>query len=128
MRQHNRRQYPRMVRVNELLREILAEELERLDVEALEFATITAVDCSADLRHATVYFDGPGNDDDVVEAFGDERRALQHAIGSQARMKRTPELRFAPDPAIRAGERIDEVLRNVTPPAATPPGETDEPT
>lgn len=113
MKQKNRRQYSRMARVDELLREIVGEELERLDVETLEFVTVTSVDCSADLRHATVYFDGPGDDEATIEALEEERRGLQRAIGRQARLKRTPELRFAADPAIRAGERIDAVLRDV---------------
>jgi len=35
--------YDRMARVNELCREILAEELERIDDERLELVTITHV-------------------------------------------------------------------------------------
>jgi len=119
MKRNNRtaaRQYPRMARVNELLREILGDELERLDLEELLFVTVTGVECAADLRHATVYFDGPGageNDEAFVEALEEVRRRLQHAIAVQARLKHTPELRFEPDPAVRAGEHIDAVLREV---------------
>lgn len=110
------RNYPRTARVNELLREILGDELERLDVDALSFLTVTGVDCDPDLRHARMYFDGPsGPEDDeaILEALGEVRGRLQHAIASQARLKRTPELRFAPDPAVRAGEHIDAVLRDM---------------
>lgn len=113
------RRYPRMARVNELLREILGDELERLDVDELDFLTVTGVDCAADLRHATVYFDGPGGpetDEATMEALEEVRRRLQHAIAAQARLKHTPELRFEPDPAVRAGEHIDAVLRSVDPP------------
>lgn len=110
------RRYPRMARVNELLREIVGDELERLDVTELAFVTVTGVDCSADLRRATVYFDGPDSaeaDAATVEAFGDVRTRLQRAIATQARLKHTPELRFEPDPAVRSGEHIDAVLRAV---------------
>lgn len=113
MKRHNRRHYSRMARVNELLREIIGEELERLDSEVLRFVVVTEVNCSPDLRHAQVYFDGPGDDEEVTEALEEERKKLQRAVASQARLKRTPELRFGPDPAVRAGERIDEVLRRV---------------
>ncbi len=119
MKRNNRtaaRQYPRMARVNELLREILGDELERLDLEELVFVTVTGVECAADLRHATVYFDGPGageDDEAFIEALEEVRRRLQRAIGRQARLKHTPELRFVPDPAVRAGEHIDAVLREV---------------
>lgn len=125
MKRNNRtaaRRYPRMARVNELLREILADELERLDVSELLFLTVTGVECAADLRHATVYFDGPGGpeaDDATLEALEDVRRRLQHAIAAQARLKHTPELRFEPDPAVRAGEHIEAVLRSVDRPDET---------
>lgn len=113
-----RRQYPRVARVNELLREILADELERLDEDSLVLVTVTGIDCEPDLRHATVYFDGPlgaAGDEAVEAALGEVRVRLQRAIGTQAHLKRTPELRFRPDPAVRAGEHIDEVLRSVPP-------------
>lgn len=114
--------------MNELLREILGDELERLDEDDLVLVTVTGVDCDPDLRHATVYFDGPAGaagDDDVAEALEDVRIRLQRAIGAQTRLKRTPELRFRPDPAVRAGEHIDEVLRKVTPVSEVETGEAD---
>jgi ribosome-binding factor A len=105
-----------MVRVNELLREILADELERLDDGRLELVTITGVQCEADLRHAAVFYDsldGPDGDEAVLEALGDIRHRLQAAIGRQARMKCTPELTFSPDEVIRNADRIQEVLRGL---------------
>jgi ribosome-binding factor A len=110
------RQYPRTARLNELLREILAEELERIDDERLEMVTITGVDIEGDLRRAAVFYDsleGEDADDEVLEAFGEVRWRLQGAIGRQARIKHTPELSFAPDPAVRAGARIEELLADV---------------
>ncbi len=38
------RQYPRTARLNRLLREILAEELELIDDERLDLLTLTSVD------------------------------------------------------------------------------------
>jgi ribosome-binding factor A len=40
--------------------------------------------------------------------------ALQAAIARQARIKRTPELEFRPDPAVRTGERVERILRDVS--------------
>jgi len=110
------RDYPRTARVNELLREILGDALEQMGDERVELVTITAVKTEPDLRHATVYFDtleGGEADEEAVEVLGDMRVRLQSAIGRQARLKRTPELRFRPDPAVRRGERIDEILRDM---------------
>ena len=43
------------------------------------------------------------------------RVRLQAAISSQVRLKRTPQLRFEPDPAIAAGERVEDILRSIGP-------------
>lgn len=107
------RQYPRTARINELLREILADELEHLDDDRLQLLTVTSVSIEGDLRHAVVFFDsiqGEEGDAEILEALGELRWRLQGAIGRQARMKHTPELSFEPDPAIRAGARIDSLL------------------
>ena len=114
------RQYPRTARLGELLREIVAEELERIDDLRLEQVTITEVSVDGDLRHAKVFYDslaGEDADDEVLEAFAEARRALQGAVARQARIKRTPELDFRPDPAVRTGQRIEQLLRE------SPPGE-----
>jgi ribosome-binding factor A len=107
------RQYPRTARLNELLREIIAEELERLDDERLELVTITSVEIEGDLRRAAVFFDsmhGEEGDEAILEALGELRWRLQSAIGRQTRIKHTPELTFAPDPAVRAGALIESLL------------------
>ena len=112
------RDYPRTARLNELLREILAEELDRLDDERLALLTIISVSIEADLRHAVVFYDcldGEAGDEQALTALSEARVRLQAAVGRQARMKRTPELSFEPDPAIRSGLRIDAILRDIEP-------------
>lgn len=112
------RLYPRTARLNRLVREIVADELERIDDERLEHVAVTGVDVEADIQHAVVWFDsyaGPDADDDILAAFAEHRIRLQKAIGRQARVKRTPLLSFRPDIAVRTGERIDEVLRQLPP-------------
>lgn len=124
------RQYPRTARLNELLREILADELERSDDDRLVMVTVTAVEIEGDLRHAVVFFDsleGVDGDDAVLEALGEVRWRLQGAIGRQARMKRTPELSFRPDPAVREGARIESLLASGDRPVTIETVEADEP-
>jgi ribosome-binding factor A len=111
---HTARDYPRTARLNRLFQEILAEQLEQIDDERLEMVTVMSVDCEADLRHATVYYDtlgGADDDETVLEALGEVRHRLQSAIGRQARVKRTPELVFKPDDVARGAARIEEVFR-----------------
>ena len=110
------RDYPRTARLNRLFQEILAEQLELIDDDRLEMVTIMSVDCEADLRHATVYYDtlaGEDDDEQVLEALGEVRHRLQGAIGRQARVKRTPELIFKPDDVARGAARIEEVFRSL---------------
>ena len=114
---NTQRQYPRTARINELLREILADALERIDDDRLQLVVVTGVICDADLRHARVFFDGPDGapgDEALGGAFAELRPRLQGFIDREARLKHTPELTFEPDPAIRAGERIDNLLGKTT--------------
>ncbi|MBW8826721.1 MAG: 30S ribosome-binding factor RbfA [Acidobacteria bacterium] len=104
--------FPRTARVSELVREILAEELERIDDERLVMVTITHVHVDPDLRRAVVEFSSLGQgEDEAAEALAEHRVRLQGAIGRQARLKRTPELRFEVDTVIEYGARIEELLR-----------------
>lgn len=110
------RDYPRTARVNRLVQEIVGDALEALDDERVERLAVTSVVVEPDLRHATVYFDtfeGGEADDAAIEVLQELRVRLQRAIGDEARLKRTPELTFRPDPAVRRGERIDEILRDI---------------
>ena len=106
--------YPRSARVGETLREIIAEELVRIDDEDLSFVSVTSIDVDPELNRATVYFDsldGEDGDERIVEALSGHRVRLQAAIASQIRAKKTPILDFRPDESIRSAERIEEILR-----------------
>jgi ribosome-binding factor A len=119
------KKYPRSARVNALLQEILAEELERFADrdERLVLCTVTGVSCDPDLRHALVFFSSLK--DDVIEALEEHRRALQSAIASQVRMKRVPALKFVVDPAIVAGTRVEEALRRARDAERKEPGQNE---
>ncbi|MGH8989202.1 MAG: 30S ribosome-binding factor RbfA [Acidimicrobiales bacterium] len=110
---HPGRDYPRALRVNEVLRQIIGEELERLaDAdERLRLLTVTSVDVSADLRAATVFLARMG--EEPAAALEERRGQIQRAVGRQVRMKRTPRLQFAIDPAVSEGERVEEILRRL---------------
>jgi ribosome-binding factor A len=106
------RPYPRRARVNEVVREVLADEIERLSDPRLGLVTVTAASFNPDLRHATVYYSAL-----TAEHAGEALRAaaphLRAALGRQVRLKYLPELHFEEDPAIAAGARVEEILRNL---------------
>lgn len=111
-----KRHYPRTARLNTLFQEIAAESLERIEDDRLELVTVTGVEVDADLNRAVVYVSslaGPEDDDELLAALGEHRLAVQRAIGSEARIRKTPEVAFAIDPAIRTGARIEEILQGL---------------
>ena len=121
-----KRPYPRMVRVNELLREVVAEALQDIDDDRLIDVTVTNVQCDADLANAVVHYDvlaGADADDEVIEAFAELRPRLQTIINRETRLKGTPKLSFAPDPVVRSAARIDDVLRGLNASSPEPAGD-----
>ena len=110
----DRRRHERNARLSDTLREVIADELAKLDDERLAMVTITSVEVDSEMNHGTVYFDsmrGVAGDEGIVEALNDYRKRLQHEIAIQVRSRRTPVLQFKPDETMRAAARIDAVLR-----------------
>jgi len=107
------RRYPRTARVNHVLQEVVAEELERIADRdpRLALVTVTGVEVEPDLRHATVWLSSLSGE--TAEALAEDRVRLQAAIAHQVRLKRTPLLAFAADPAIANGTRIEEIIREL---------------
>jgi ribosome-binding factor A len=112
----NSHRYPRIARVNELVREALADELERLSDPRLGFVTVTGAVVSPDLRQATVYYSVFGPEADHVATTAALRSATPHlraGLGHQVRLKYLPELRFVEDPAVEQGQRVEEIIREL---------------
>ena len=104
-----------MLRVNSTLREVLAEEIERMSDARLELVSVTAVDTAPNLRSAVVYIDvlGVEERETALEALRGAARRLQSSIGRQVRMKYVPTLEFQIDPGSTGGERIEQILRDL---------------
>lgn len=105
-----------MARVSEEIREVLAEEIQRLKDPRMGFVTVTGVKVTPDLRHARVFYTVYGDE----KAHAGTRAALKHSlkylrgvVGREVRLKFTPDLVFEEDPALTEGGRIEELLREV---------------
>ena len=111
-----KRHYPRTARLNALLREIVADFVERIDDDRLGFLTVTGVEVDSDLNTAEVFvsiLDAPGDeasDEELLTILDEYRTPLRGEIGRSARLRKTPEVVFAFDPAVRAGARIEDIL------------------
>jgi ribosome-binding factor A len=102
-----------MRKVNELIREVVAEAVVDLKDPRIGFLTITGAETSPDLRHAVIYYSVLGTDEEkaeTAEALDGASSRIQRAIGSETRLRYTPKLDFRVDPSIDEGLRISRIL------------------
>jgi ribosome-binding factor A len=103
----------RMRRVNEALREVLSEGIGSLKDPRIGFVTVTGVDTSPDLRHATVYVSVLGSKkkrDATIAGLQSSHGVLQTRVNRELRLKRTPQLTFEYDPTIERGVRLSRLI------------------
>jgi ribosome-binding factor A len=104
----------RMRRVNEAVREVLSAAItSELKDPRVGFVTVTAVETSPDLRHARVFVSvlgNPGERRRTLKALDSAHGFLQRRVGSELRMKNTPQLQFVYDDTPERGMRISELL------------------
>jgi ribosome-binding factor A len=105
-----------MRKVNELIREVVADGITELKDPRIGFVTVTGVDTAPDLRYATIFYSVLGTDEEQVATADALRHAAPHvqrAVAEQTRLKFTPHLVFEVDPSIEHGLKIDEVLQRI---------------
>jgi ribosome-binding factor A len=113
----------RLRRVNEALRQVLADGIEGLADPGLGFVTVTAVRATSDLTQATVYVSVLGNDrrrSAALNALERARGLLQRRVARELHFKRTPLLTFeydeTTDRALRLNALIDQAAPKVSDP------------
>jgi ribosome-binding factor A len=105
-----------MRRVNESLREVIADEVTRLKDPGLGFITITGVDTSPDLRAARVFYSVLGDAEQqaaTAAALVRARPRIRGEVGSRVRLKYLPDLHFELDESIDRGNRMEQLLRSL---------------
>jgi ribosome-binding factor A len=108
----------RMRRVNESVRQVLAEALPDLKDPRIGLVTITGVVTSPDLRIATVYVSVLGNARKRRTTLAGLEAAhglLQGRLARQLRMKRTPQLTFEYDLSVERGVRMTQLIDELAP-------------
>ena len=109
------KRYQRTDRVGELVREIVATAMDRIDDDRLFPIAVTDVEVDNELNRAVVFYDVLDEDDveDAEAALEDHRHRLQQQLGAQSRLRRTPTLEFRVDPSIGAANRIETILEGL---------------
>lgn len=109
-------QGPRVARVGEEFREILAQEIPKLKDPRIGFVTVTGVKVTADLRRAWVYYTAFGDEKERASTRAGLRSAvprLRGTIGKQVRLKYLPELEFEEDASLEQAARIDRLIARI---------------
>jgi len=103
-----------MRKVNEAVREALAVIISRdMKDPRLELVTVTSVEVTGDLRHATVYVTAHGDEeryDDALAGLQSGKGRIRALLGERVDMRFTPELDFRIDDSVDQGMRIAEIL------------------
>lgn len=107
--------HERPVRVADRIREELARLLnEEVRDPGLGFVTLTGVDLSPDMRQARVFVSVLGSDTEPsLEALRRATPFLRRGLARGAGLRFTPQLRFALDPAVTSGSRVEELLQEI---------------
>lgn len=114
-RRNSPRDYPRTARLNELIREILASELDRIDDEDLGWVSISGVDVDNELTKAKVFVSALHADaaSAAVDILQNYRGRFRKVIGEQAQLRKVPDIVFTVDPAISSGGRVEQILADL---------------
>jgi ribosome-binding factor A len=108
----------RMRRVNEAVREVLSESVRELKDPRIGFVTVTGVETSQDLRHATVFVSVLGSERKraaTLQGLESSRGILQRRVNQELHLKRTPQLVFEYDPTVERGVRLSKLIDELTP-------------
>ena len=110
----------RQTRINEEIAHALSAAVRELKDPRIQgsVVTVTDVECAKDLKNATVYFSffsKKYTEKEVKTALKGAAGHLRSYLASKLNLRETPLLSFSYDNSIERGNRISELLREVTP-------------
>ena len=106
-------------RVNEELMRELSQILREIKDPRVSsaFISVTAVDCTADLRSAKIYYSSMGGKDGdagVSKGLASANGYIRRELAARLDLRMTPELRFIRDNSIEHGAHISELMRGIS--------------
>ena len=110
----------RIVRVNELLKRVLADLMETLALNEENgcIISITRVECASNLKSAQVYVSILGAKSDeaeqrVIRRLIERKSEIQMLMSQEVILKYTPVLQFILDKSVSEGDRVLDLLRQM---------------
>ena len=89
---------------------------DKLKDPRIGFVTVTDVEVSRDLRHATIFLStikGGASRAKSLAAIEHARGYIRAELGKRVRMRYLPEIQIAFDSSLEEGERIERLIRRV---------------
>lgn len=110
--------YPRSARISAQIQQVISEILVKKTKDPrLSGVSITDVRMSSDLSVASIYFSMHDANDkkkqDADKGFKSAKGFFKKVIGSQLKLRYTPELKFYYDTTLEHGEKIDKLLNEL---------------
>ena len=110
----------RIVRINELLKRVLADLVETLALNEENgcIISITRVDCASNLKSAQVYVSilGAKSEEEelrVIRRLIERKAEIQALMSQEVVLKYTPVLQFILDRSVSEGDRVLDLLRHM---------------
>ena len=103
----------RMRRVNESVRDVVADAIGDLKDPRIGIVTVTGVSVTPDLHDATVFvsvFGGAKKRRAALEGLESAHGVIQGRLASELRMKRTPHLVFQYDDSVERGVQMAKLI------------------
>jgi len=114
------REYPRKLRIGELLQHELAELILReVKDPRVQHVTVTSVDVSPDLSNAKVLISvlgAEGPQAEVVQALKHAAGFLRHELGRRLKLRSIPELRFSYDETLDRAAHLEALIARANAP------------
>ena len=114
-------------RINDEMRREMMEILRKVKDPRVQdaFVSVTAVDCTADLKYAKIYYSAlRGDEKELAKGLKAATGFIRRELAAGLNLRITPELVFVYDDSLKHGARIAELLDSIRP--KDPPQESDQ--
>lgn len=107
----------------QLRRELGALVRKTIDEHGLPSASVSDVEVTRDMAHAKVFVVALQADRaaEAVKGLKERAKEIRYQLANIMKLRHVPELHFQYDDSVDRGERIDNLLRDLPPPAADEP-------
>lgn len=107
----------RQVRINDQLVRELSEIIRTVKDPRVSssLVSITAADCTADLKLAKIYFSSIGGEDaaEIKRGLVSASGYIRTQLAQRLNLRVTPELKFIVDESIEKGARMDQLFKEI---------------